>query len=143
MPGSATVPSRPGKPRTGRAGIKLVIAGVPFPNPSTQFKSGEEWTGNALGRPRKGLITDIAVRKLMEPHPKQPEKSRAEVIAEKWLDRAEDGEDFSELLTRVEGKPTDKLEIDDKREPTVVELPEKDLHAEDQASTGTANEVPE
>lgn len=96
------------------------------------------------GRPRKyikGVITDAALQFLESEHPDHPGKTRAQVIAEEWVTRAETGQDLGELLTRVEGKPTEKLEINDSREPTVVELPFKD--ADDTTTAGTTDAIPE
>lgn len=57
-----------------------------------------------MGRPRKGIVTDEAVNYLLEEHPKFPGKSRARVIAEKWVDRSEEEPDERDkLLDRVEG----------------------------------------
>jgi hypothetical protein len=73
-----------------------------------------------MGRPKKGLITDIAVRLLEQPHPDYPEKTRAQVIAERWLKRAEDGDDFGHLLDRVEGKVATEVDLTTQIKPPMV-----------------------
>ncbi len=68
--------------------------------------------GHGPGRPRKGVITDEAMSFLQENHPKHEGKTRARVIAEKWVRRAEnDMQEREKLLDRVEGKVTEKQEI--------------------------------
>lgn len=110
---------------------------MPFPNPSTQWKPGQ--TGNPHGRPRKGIVTDAAEDFLMQPHPKHEGKTRAEVIAIKWLERAEnDPDERDKLLDRVEGKQADRLEAEVNNSGRVVILPPKS----DEGPAGAPDAVP-
>jgi acyl-CoA reductase-like NAD-dependent aldehyde dehydrogenase len=50
---------------------------------------------------------------MLEEHPRYPGQTRAEVIARKWADRAEDeAKDCVPLAERVEGKPAEESDID-------------------------------
>lgn len=75
---------------------------MPFPSQTTQFQPGNP---GGPGRPRFNSISAAAKRILAKPHPKNPDKTRAEVIAERWVARAEDDiKDLNPLLDRTEGK---------------------------------------
>lgn len=69
-----------------------------------RFQKGE--VSNPLGRPRKELcITDITREQLGEPCPKDPSKTWAKYLSDKWLDLAcENVHAFKELMERLEGK---------------------------------------
>lgn len=113
-----------------------------FPNPSTQFKPGQ--SGNPHGRPRKRIITDEAIDYLSQPHPKHEGKTRARVIAERMVDRAEDEDEAREkLLDRVEGKPTQSVEAEvNTNERRVLVLPARRGDG-DGGPVGPADGVPE
>lgn len=82
---------------------------MPFPNPQTQFPPGQ--SGNPLGRPKKGIITDEAILFLEEEHPRRPGKTRKRVLAEQWVKRAAKQQPaLDSLLVRVEGKVPDPVE---------------------------------
>lgn len=69
-----------------------------------QFKKGE--VSNPQGRPPKELcITSITREQLGEPCPKDPSKTWAKYLSDKWLDLAcENVWAFRELMERLEGK---------------------------------------
>jgi len=69
-----------------------------------KFKKGE--VSNPRGRPPRELcITDITRDQLGEPCPKDPTKTWAKYLSDKWLDLAcENVWAFKELMERLEGK---------------------------------------
>lgn len=69
-----------------------------------QFQKGQ--SGNPRGRPRKELcISDLTRAQLGKPCPKDPSKTWAKYLADKWLDLAcENIQAFRELMERLEGK---------------------------------------
>lgn len=69
-----------------------------------QFKKGR--SGNPHGRPPKEFcITDITREQLGEPCPKDPSKTWAKYLSDKWLELAcENPTLFKELMERLEGK---------------------------------------
>jgi hypothetical protein len=69
-----------------------------------KFKPGQ--SGNPAGRPpREVCITDITREQLGEPCPKDPSKTWAKYLSDKWLDLAcENIQAFKELMERLEGK---------------------------------------
>lgn len=73
------------------------------------FKPGE--SGNPKGHvPREFTITHWARQKLAEPHPSDPSKTWAQVIAAKWVERSLDSPHYlEELLARMEGKVTQPI----------------------------------
>lgn len=65
------------------------------------------------GRPpkiRDDIITRKALELLQQPHPKCPEKTRLDVLAERWINRATRGDGFTELIERIDGKLPEKTE---------------------------------
>ena len=84
---------------------------MPFPNEATQFKPGHDKPGP--GRPPRRPITDALKRIMLEEHPRYPGMTRAEVIAKKWAERAEDeAKDCVPLTERVDGKPAEEQDVD-------------------------------
>jgi hypothetical protein len=69
-----------------------------------KFQKGQ--SGNPRGRPPKELcITDITREQLGEPCSKDPSKTWAKYLSDKWLDLAcENIQAFKELMERLEGK---------------------------------------
>ena len=69
-----------------------------------KFKKGE--VSNPRGRPTRELcISDITRDQLGEPCPKDPSKTWAKYLSDKWLDLAcENVQAFKELMERLEGK---------------------------------------
>ena len=73
------------------------------------FKPGQ--SGNPKGNvPREFTITHWARQKLMEPHPSDPSKTWAQVIAAHWVERSLTSAHYlEELLARMEGKVTQPI----------------------------------
>ncbi len=69
-----------------------------------RFKKGQ--SGNPQGRPLRELcITNITRDQLGEPCPKDPSRTWAKYLSDKWLDLAcENVQAFRELMERLEGK---------------------------------------
>jgi len=76
------------------------------------FQPGQ--SGNPGGRPKGSVsLVQIMLKKLAEQCPDEPEKVRAEKVVEAAVAKAEAGDFqmFKEILERVDGKVTDKVEV--------------------------------
>lgn len=83
-----------------------------------RFKKGE--VSNPRGRPRNELcITSITRDQLGEPCPKDPAKTWAKYLSDKWLELAcENVHAFKELMERLEGRVVFPFPIE--TEPTQI-----------------------
>ena len=71
------------------------------------YKPGKDWKGNPGGRPKSKPFTD-AIREEVEADPEIPHR-----IAKRFLRKAELGSTwhFNAMADRVEGKPTENVEM--------------------------------
>ena len=78
------------------------------------FKQGK--SGNPKGRPKKGeTLTDLLREKIESPKTPREKKSRKEKIIEKLITLAEAGDlsALKYLFDRIDGKPTESIELTD------------------------------
>lgn len=76
------------------------------------FKPGQ--SGNPNGRPRSALLSDALRRELVEQMPDAPEKTIAEGVAAKLIERALSGDvqAIKEVFDRAEGKVSQNIVAD-------------------------------
>lgn len=79
---------------------------------ATQFKSGEEWTGNANGRPKGSISLKDKVRNFLEEHPEEVEEIVKHFVKSN-----------RELMWQMlEGRPASSTDITSGGEKLVVNL---------------------
>ena len=105
------------------------------------FKKGNPGGPGRPPKVRDDIITKKALELLLKPHPTHKGKTRLEVLAEKWIERGETGEGFSEILDRVDGKLPEKTEATVNVTSDPTDDPELDGWAEQRVRAKQAKEA--
>jgi hypothetical protein len=88
----------------------------PNPSPSSRFKAGSEWNGNAKGRPPgrslTGKLRDLLASTTFDGEPIEDGKCVADLVAEALIRLAIGGHfrAMVEILNRTEGRVRDRVE---------------------------------